>query len=85
MSHLMQRMELHDRLLHHLVAVDAADDLVDDGHSARLGGAALLALRVVQVVGVDDAHHVLELVRPAPPVVVPVQVLRLLQHRHVRL
>lgn len=69
----------------HLVAVHAADDLVDDGECLGLKGAALLALSIVQVVGVDDSHHVLELVGPAAAVVVPVQVLWLLQHRHVSL
>ena len=69
----------------HLVAVHAADELVHDGQGLGLGLAVLLAQRVVQVVGVDHAHDVPELVGPPPPMVVPVQVLRLLQHRHVRL
>lgn len=67
------------------MAVHAADDLVDDRHGLGLGSTPFLALRVVQVVGMDDAHHMLELVRPAPTVVIPIQVLGLLQHRHIRL
>jgi hypothetical protein len=67
------------------VAVHATDHLVDDSEGLGFEGAPLLALRVVQVVGVDDAHHVLELVRPAPAMVVPIQVLRLLQDRHISL
>lgn len=54
-----------------LVAVQAAHEAVECGQKERLDLAARLAARVVQVVGVDHAHHVRELVRPAPPVVVP--------------
>ena len=39
-----------------LVAVHAADQVVDDGHGRRLEVAALLAPGIVQVVGVDHAH-----------------------------
>ena len=54
------------------MAVHATDNLVGNIHSLSLGSAALLARSIVQVVGVNDAHNVLKLVRPAPPVVVPV-------------
>ncbi len=46
---------------------------------------ARLAPRIVQVVGVHDANHMVELVGPAPAAVEPVEVLRLLQHGHVSL
>jgi len=56
----------------HFMAVHATDDLVGNIHSLSLGSAALLTRSIVQIVGVNDAHNVLKLVRPAPPVVVPV-------------
>lgn len=48
-----------------------------------LESAVLLPLDVLQVIRVDDADDVVELVRPALPMVVPVEVLRLLQDRDV--
>ena len=54
-----------------LMAVQAAHEAVERGQEEGLDLAARLAARIVQVVGVDHAHHVRELVRPAPPVVVP--------------
>lgn len=84
-SHTEKLLEMPSKEGAYLVAVHAADNLVDDCEGLGLEGAALFALRIVQVVGVDDAHHVPELVCPAAPVVVPVQVLWLLQHCHVSL
>lgn len=54
-----------------LVAVQAAHDAVERGQEKGLDLAVRLAARIVQVVGVDHAHHVRELVCPAPPVMVP--------------
>lgn len=67
------------------MAVHAADEVVHDGQGRGLERAALLPLRIVQVVGMDDPHHVVELVCPSAAMVVPGKVLWLLQHRDVRL
>lgn len=45
----------------------------------------LLPACIVQVVGVDDAHHVIKLVCPALTVMVPVEVLGLLKHSYISL
>mmetsp|Transcript_8747 Transcript_8747/g.18659 ORF Transcript_8747/g.18659 Transcript_8747/m.18659 type:complete len:224 (-) Transcript_8747:1058-1729(-) len=65
--------------------MDAAHPGVDVLEHHLLNVTALLTTRVVQVVGVHDANHMVELIGPALAVVVPVKVLRLLQHRHIRL
>mmetsp|Transcript_11283 Transcript_11283/g.37110 ORF Transcript_11283/g.37110 Transcript_11283/m.37110 type:complete len:600 (-) Transcript_11283:1084-2883(-) len=72
------------RELHHLVAVRAADELVDEAQRLLLGVAVFLPLDVLEVIGVDDADDVVELGGPARAVVVPVEVFRLLEHRYVR-
>ncbi len=59
--------------------------MVDDRQRRCLDIAILLPLSVVQVVGMHDTHHVVELVRPSAPVVVPVQMLWLLQNSDIRL
>ena len=46
-------------------------NLVEGAHEELLLVAVLLALGVLQVVGVHDANHVLELVHPAGAVVEP--------------
>ena len=68
-----------------LVAVHAADEVIHDCQGWGLHVPPFLALGIVQVVGVDDAHHMVELVRPSPAVVVPREMLRLLQHRDISL
>ena len=66
-----------------LVAVRPADPRVDEPHRRLLDGAVLLQTRVLEVVCVDDADDVPELVAPSAAGVVPVEVLGFLEHRHV--
>mmetsp|Transcript_35581 Transcript_35581/g.87525 ORF Transcript_35581/g.87525 Transcript_35581/m.87525 type:complete len:278 (+) Transcript_35581:54-887(+) len=68
-----------------LVTVHARHGVVHVPQQSLLALAVLFSSRVLQVVCVDDAHHVPELVAPAHAVVEPRQVLRLLQNCHVRL
>ena len=67
----------------YLVTVHSADPLIESLEELLLEVTLLLPPRIVQVVGVDDAHHMLKLVGPALAMVVPVQVFRLLQHRYI--
>ena len=66
-----------------LVAVNPADPLVEGSEELLLEVTLLLSPRVVQVVGVNDAHHMVKLVCPALPMMVPVEMLRLLQHGYI--
>mmetsp|Transcript_12633 Transcript_12633/g.23976 ORF Transcript_12633/g.23976 Transcript_12633/m.23976 type:complete len:289 (-) Transcript_12633:143-1009(-) len=68
--------------LDHLVAVQRHHQLVDVLEEPRVQFPAVLP-GVLHVVGVRDSHHVRKGVRPQAPRVEPVEVLRLLQHRHV--
>mmetsp|Transcript_27020 Transcript_27020/g.48132 ORF Transcript_27020/g.48132 Transcript_27020/m.48132 type:complete len:309 (-) Transcript_27020:1764-2690(-) len=73
------REGLHSsRQFHNLVAVSLANPGVYDFQHVLLHLAALFSPRVVQVVGVHNAHDVVEFVGPATAVVIPVQVFRLL-------
>ena len=67
------------------MAVHSRDGGVDPSKELLLFLAILLSSRVFQIVCVDDSHDVPELVRPARAMVKPRQMLRLLQHRHIRL
>mmetsp|Transcript_21670 Transcript_21670/g.60128 ORF Transcript_21670/g.60128 Transcript_21670/m.60128 type:complete len:309 (-) Transcript_21670:1513-2439(-) len=68
-----------------LVTVHAAHPRVDVLEQHLLHVAVVLAPGVVQVVGVHHAHHMVEFVGPTRAMVVPVQVLRLLQYCHIGL
>ena len=78
MMMMMMMLMLRMMLMRHLVTVDTADKLVDQQQQLLFRLAVLLSPGVVQVVGVDDADDMLELVRPSLPVVVPAQMLWLL-------
>ena len=54
-----------------LVAVHAAHEAIERGQEEGLDLAVRLAARIVQVIGVNHAHNMRELVHPAPAVVVP--------------
>lgn len=68
-----------------LVAVYPADPGVKGFQELLLDVSLLFPPRVVQVVGVNDANHMVKLVSPALAMVIPVQVLRFLKHSHIRL
>ena len=65
------------------MTVHSADPLIESLEELLLEVTLLLSPRIVQVVGMDDAHHMLKFVCPALAMVVPVQVFRLLQHRYI--
>ena len=78
----LSRHGLHGtRQLDDLVAVRAANPAIDLLEHVGLPVSILLAPRIVEVVGVNHTHDVVELVGPARAVVVPVEVLRLLERR----
>jgi hypothetical protein len=73
------------RELDDLVAVGSTNPAIHETQDGRLDGPVGLPAGVIEVVGVQDANDVVEFVRPPRAVMVPCQVLWLLQYRDIRL
>ena len=69
----------------HLVAVYPADPGVEGFQELLLEVALLLPPRIVQIVGMNDANHMVKLVSPALAMVIPIQMLWFLKHSHISL
>ncbi len=67
------------------MTVYPADPGVESLQALLLDVPLLLPACIVQVVGVDDAHYMVKLVRPALTMVVPVEVLWLLKNSYISL
>ena len=65
------------------MAVNACDPVVDVLDEEGLEGAVFFSLDVLEVVGMDDADDVVELVRPALAMVVPIEVLWFFQNCYI--
>lgn len=61
----------------------SADPLIESFQELLLEIALLLTPRIVQVVGVNDTHYMVELVCPALTMMIPVQMFRLFQHCYI--